>query len=154
MSQLRSLYIPFLVNFTHGNFVDTKELALQIVDIVAMRPEIELCYVGIMKKCFEILEQRHSQGKQVSDVNSHGTTEDDSASEEDAGVIDETSNDGYDEEDNDDDNSNSEFYASDSQEGDNDDESGRTIAVPVLKLREILYYDDKVSVFKARHGRL
>ena len=25
---------------------------------------------------------------------------------------------------------------------------------PALRLREILFYDDKVSIFKARHGRL
>ena len=57
---LRSLSIPFLADHVHGSNVDPRELALQIVDIVALRPEVELCYMGIANKCFEILENRRS----------------------------------------------------------------------------------------------
>ena len=79
--RLRALYIPFLVN-NPRNSVDTKELALQIVDIVVLRPEIQLCYIGIVKKCFEILEQRPGQGDNDHGVNGSGTIEDVSGGEE------------------------------------------------------------------------
>ena len=55
---LRSLYLPFLADHVHGVNADARELALQLVDIVALRPEVELCYMGIATKCFEILEHR------------------------------------------------------------------------------------------------
>lgn len=32
------------------------DLVMQIINIVSLRPEMELCYVGMMNKCFEILE--------------------------------------------------------------------------------------------------
>ncbi|KAG9884207.1 hypothetical protein KCU94_g18338, partial [Aureobasidium melanogenum] len=58
LPKLRSLYIPYLLNHSQPSIPDTRELALQVVDIVALRPELSLCYLGIMKKCFEILEQK------------------------------------------------------------------------------------------------
>jgi len=54
------LYIPFIADHAHGNNIDPRELALQIVDIVHLRPELEVCYMGISTKCFEILENRPS----------------------------------------------------------------------------------------------
>ena len=55
---IRSLYIPFIADHAHGNNIDPRELAYQILDIVHLRPEIELCYMGLTHKCFEILENR------------------------------------------------------------------------------------------------
>lgn len=52
------MYIPFIADHAHGNNIDPRELALQIVDIVHLRPEVEICYIGIYTKCFEILENR------------------------------------------------------------------------------------------------
>ncbi|CAK4030738.1 hypothetical protein AC578_5764 [Lecanosticta acicola] len=92
--QLRSLFLPFLADHVHGANVDPRELALQIVDIVALRPEVELCYMGIANKCFEILENGR-EGEALAEK-----------------------------------------------------------IVGRLRLREILFYDDKVAIFKARHGRL
>lgn len=152
----------------HGADVDPRELALQIVDIVALRPEVELCYMGIANKCFEILENRRSgdtwDGRPESRLGTHGATleedggapasdgeedEDDDdvaeeVAEEDAGQVDDAEPDTEsDEEDDDDDDTDSDAGTSD---------GGRGTAR--LRLREILFYDDKVAIFKARHGRL
>jgi len=58
VARLRSLYIPHIADHPHGANIDPQELAFQIVDIVTLRPEIELCYMGIGTKCFEILETK------------------------------------------------------------------------------------------------
>ena len=149
--------------------MDPKELALQIVDIVALRPEVELCYMGIANKCFEILENRRnssesgdgrpeshlglnggsleeeeagagSEGDEEEDEDEEG--EEEVAEEEDADdpEVDTESDDDDDEEEGD---SESEGHSS---------EAGRGMAR--LRLREILFYDDKVAIFKARHGKL
>ncbi|USP73194.1 hypothetical protein yc1106_00468 [Curvularia clavata] len=57
---IRSLYIPYIADHAHGSNIDPRELAYQILDIVHLRPEIELCYMGLSTKCFEILENRPS----------------------------------------------------------------------------------------------
>lgn len=159
--------IPFLADHVHGTNVDPRELALQIVDIVALRPEVEICYMGIANKCFEILENRRSSTETWSDrPESHlglngGTIEDDGAA-------------GSDGEDDDDDDAEAaadeedEAAAADehevdteSEEEDDEDDGDSESGVDVigkgmsrLRLREILFYDDKVAIFKARHGRL
>jgi hypothetical protein len=123
------------------------------VDIVALRPELEICYLGIMKKCFEVLEQKPGSGN--TDRGRPGINDDYESEEEDDN--DEGSVDGDDDDADDDDDDDSEDTASnstgtyeDSELGSEQDEKD----LPSLRLREILYYDDKVSIFKARHGRL
>jgi hypothetical protein len=151
LPKLRSLYIPYLVNHSQG--FDAREYALQVVDIVALRPELEICYLGIMKKCFEVLEQKPGSGN--TDRGRPGINDDYESEEEDDN--DEGSVDGDDDDADDDDDDDSEDTASnstgtyeDSELGSEQDEKD----LPSLRLREILYYDDKVSIFKARHGRL
>ena len=141
-----------------------------MVDIVALCPKIELCYLGISSKCFEILENRHSDDSLFS---YHDTTtspanagpggvvmgdpdddsdaddevdEDEEEEEEDAGVISTT---GEAEETDSDAAEDSEINSDD--EGIGSEDGKRK---PRLKLREILFYDDKVSIFKARHAQL
>jgi len=134
-------------NYVHGNFItEPRELALQIVDIVALRPEVELCYIGIAKKCFEVLENARSKdrdnGTTATTMTGHDDGEDDEGDDDD--------------EMDDDDDDQSLQSSSDSTEqadSDTDDEVDRRKDVR-LSLREILYYDDKVSIFKARHGKL
>ena len=64
---LRSLYVPHIANHSYAHHLDAKELASQIVDLViALRPEIELCYMGILTKCFEILENRNHDDSRFS----------------------------------------------------------------------------------------
>ncbi|KAI5201113.1 hypothetical protein E4T39_05381 [Aureobasidium subglaciale] len=154
LPKLRSLYIPFIVNLNPGSPVDTREIALQIVDIVALRPELKICYLGIMKKCFEVLEQQPGTGKSV--VHDRTSIDDDSGSEESEDDDEDSANEDDDDEDNDDDDD-SEDTDSDTTDTYEDSELGvygHEKELPALRLREILYYDDKVSLFKARHGRL
>ena len=58
MQHVRSLYIPHIVGHPHGGNLDIQETALHVVDIVSLRPEMELCYMAIGGKCFEILERQ------------------------------------------------------------------------------------------------
>lgn len=153
---LRSLYIPFLADHVHGSNLDPRELALQIVDIVALRPEVELCYMGIANKCFEILENRRDWdgiARPESHLGMVGTSseededeeveveEEEEEVEEEVGTESEEEVDDADEDD---------------EDGDVDSESevDSERHAARLRLREILFYDDKVAVFKARHGRL
>ena len=155
LPKLRSLYIPFLVNFNQPGLADTRELALQIVDIVALRPELEICYLGIMKKCFEVLEQKPGPGK--SDHHSNNEVDDQSGSEDADEDDDDSGNEDDDDDYENDDDDDSDDTTSDTTDTYEDSEYGSEEngkELPALRLREILYYDDKVSVFKARHGRL
>ena len=158
--------IPFIADHVTAAF-DPKELALQVVDVIVLRPEVELCYMGVSHKCFEILENRpqeetHGSADTHSSVVNGGPggaviDEDDEDEEEDG-------SDEEDEEDEEDDNgtaiapvdpdeTESEVDEHDddtsSWSGSDDDEASVR-----LRLREILFYDDKVAIFKARHGKL
>ncbi|KAF2466766.1 uncharacterized protein BDR25DRAFT_395640 [Lindgomyces ingoldianus] len=165
---IRSLYIPYIADHAHGNNIDPRELALQILDIVHLRPEIELCYMGISTKCFEILENRASNydlrhedanggdgpgdgmggayvpnDPMMSDDGSE-TTEDEEDDDLDGGVgpVGGT-------EDVDSENSDDPHDDSDEDESFMDDRKG-----PKLRIREILYYEERISCFRARHGKL
>lgn len=164
ISHVRSLYIPHIAHHPHGANLKEEELAMQIVDIVTLRPEVELCYMGLARKCYEIIENKYLgndnrvysnstvDGSSSNDNNtSWNTLEqdwtdeeddadlDDDGNSEDLGDVDEQTEDM---DDMDDDNSDDEASAFDGKRS------------PRLKLREILFYDDKVSIFKARHGHL
>ncbi|KAI7665711.1 hypothetical protein KC318_g6951 [Hortaea werneckii] len=163
--QLRSLYIPFIADHVHGSNLDPRELALSIMDIVALRPEVELCYMGIQSKCFEILEnKREWNGRPDSHLGMSGTAMDDGPSDgedEDEGDVEDDVDDEDDEEGQDDelDETESDDDADDDDDDDDDDASDLEEATidgraARLRLREILFYDDKVAVFKARHGKL
>ncbi|KAL1623976.1 hypothetical protein SLS56_008028 [Neofusicoccum ribis] len=169
---VRSLYIPHIAEHAHGNNIDPRELALQIVDIITLRPEIEICYMGIANKCFEVLENKisHNQigGAHLYDptaanpsaaatttlvVDPMGFTDDEEEEEEDD-VHDEDdpgvdADDDTEEEDEDDDDDDDFDDDDDDSFIHSDDGTG-----PRLRLREILFYDDKVAIFKARHGKL
>lgn len=168
---LRSLNIPFIADHVTAAF-DPKELALQVVDVIVLRPEVELCYMGVSHKCFEILENRpHDDGHNSTDVHSSaaanggpggGVTDEDDDEEE------EGSDDEDDDEEEEDDNGTAigvsagldpdetESELSDHDDSDTDSYNGSDDGrnKVKLRLREILFYDDKVSIFKARHGKL
>lgn len=168
MPQLRSLHIPFLADHIISG-LEPKELVMQMTDIITLCPEIELCYVGISNKCFEILETR------ASDTSSHSPSGNNGSSNhthgmgdmshppvvvEDATDEDDTEDDGHDENDSDDEGTptsptDPDETQSENSYADSDDDSFVEPAAKTrLRLREILFYDDKVSIFKARHGRL
>ena len=198
MPQLRSLYIPHFYDY-FSSIMEPRELANQIIDIVTLRPEIRLCYLGIGPKCFEVLEA-HDSGQNSSAIGTgfpdgaaeggatlqpNGTSADmdgtaadnqgdqeedttDDEEEEDEDGADGEEEGETDEEDEDDDDDNTPTSAtsdpdetqSDNEAGDHDDDSDDDGFIEPdkgrvkLRLREILFYDDKVAIFRARHGKL
>ena len=142
------------------------------MDIVTLRPEIELCYMGIMKKCFEILENkrpdydlRGDANAQLTDGIGGGSGSMDMPPGADGSASDEDDEDEDEDEDDDDldgglggDGDETESDASEETPTDSEDEDSYSTIDdrigPKLRLREILFYDDKVAIFKARHGRL
>ena len=192
LPQLRSLNIPNILNHIFET-LQPKELAMQIADIITLRPEIQLCYVGIDTKCFEILESTNDKtygstsgpggnegGTNGTSANLNGATDagaqpginDDTAeldTSEDDGEDDGEDDDDEDGEITDDDEDGGgdgdtptnptdpdETQSETSGADDSDDDS--FVEDPAsktrLRLREILFYDDKVAIFKARHGKL
>lgn len=149
-----------------ANF-EPKELALQLVDIITLRTEIQLCYVGIGSKCFEILETRPSDASSGNSGNGNQgqgaiVIEEDDDNEDDGSEADEETEE--DDDDVNDDNSNgSQADAGDDLTDVSDDAESEAESVQEgelggsaarFRLREILFYDDKVAIFKARHARL
>lgn len=166
MPTLRSLNVPYIADHVTPAF-DPRELAMQVVDMIFLRPEVELCYLGISNKCFEILENRNHEdiGSSADQPGNGGpgghTTDDDDDDDDDGGSEDEADEE---EEEDEEDGTATEAVEADhleyeaSEPGDSEVESSdgfdddRTKFS--LKLREILFYDDKVEIFKARHMRL
>ena len=159
---LRSLYVPYIVNHVYGTGLNARELAMGVVDVVTLRPEVELCYLGISTKCFEILEKKHKAKRKNNTISNSATSED---TDEDSG----DDENHYSEEDNEDDNGGvptpvtpsppSAAISNDEEDDDDMISSEDEVKLPAAKklkykLREILFYDDKISIFKARHGRL
>lgn len=168
---IRSLYIPFIADHAHGNNIDPRELAYQILDIVHLRPEIELCYMGLTHKCFEILENRPTNYDLRSDSMSgeggpgaHGYVGHDAAM-----VSDDESEATEDEDDDDDDDDDDaggmghvgEETESETSDGGHDQDSDDDDNLiheehrgPKLRVREILFYEERVEAFRRRHGVL
>jgi hypothetical protein len=157
------LYIPHIADHPHAN-IDPHELALQIVDIVTLRPEIQLCYMGIGTKCFEILENKaedsHGLGAHVTSttgptgyLSGHNEFDEDQDDDDDDLDADDEAEEVEDEDDND---TVSTAAPSDDEFGNSDDDESQNYdgkKTPKLRLQEILFYD-KVSIFKARYGKL
>jgi hypothetical protein len=148
---LRALHIPHVAHPIHR---DPRELALQILDIVTIRPEVGISYIGIQTKCYEILEGKRGEKDDFDDADdSHSEgfvpgsedwppsdTNDDDSGDDVAGSTLE---------------SNSELSSDDRSSSDGDDSEFESNRLRVaFRLREILFYDDKISIFKARHGVL
>jgi hypothetical protein len=136
-----------------------------VVDMIFLRPEIELCYLGISNKCFEILENRNKEdGNSTSDLPTTGVPGGHVTDDEDDEGASEGSDDDDDEDEDEDDGTATEAVEADNVEyetsdpGDSEVESTDGIdddrSKFHLRLREILFYDDKVAIFKARHMRL
>jgi hypothetical protein len=202
LPQLRSINIPHVAEYPIGGF-EPRELAHQIVDIITLRQEIRLCYIGISSKCFEVLEYKDTgkkggPGTSASGASTPNTTgpngtgfatngtnnynpdesnseqEDTSEDEEEGGGENEDPDDEEDDEDSEDDSTPTTAPSDpdetqsdngagggdgsgDEDEEEEDDDDG--FVEPgqggvKLKLREILFYDDKVAIFRARHGKL
>ncbi|ROW01413.1 hypothetical protein VPNG_07569 [Cytospora leucostoma] len=177
MPQLRSLHVPYMADPIMSSF-EPKELVMSVADIVTLRPEIQLCYVGISTKCFEIMETKPSEAPglgngllndsigPVNPVNGHSNSMDQPPAEVDEATDDENNTEDDDAISQDssqdegtptspthpDETQSEDQHASD--EDSDDDSFVEPVAETRLRLREILFYDDKVAIFKARHGRL
>ncbi|PYI12766.1 hypothetical protein BO78DRAFT_392565 [Aspergillus sclerotiicarbonarius CBS 121057] len=151
MAQLRSLHVPHIARQVHR---DPKELALMILDIVTIRPEVGITYVGVQNKCYEILEAKDGDAGEFYDTDdSHSegfvpggeewagsdTNEDESEDDGAGSAMDSHS-----------DLSSDDRGSSDGEDSDMDCNKSRVS----FRLREILFYDDKIAIFKARHGVL
>lgn len=171
----RSLHIAHIAEHVNGN-VHSREAALQVLDIVALRPELELCYLGIQHQCFEILEYANTRnGSSTGQPRTSGggnSGDDVETDHETAGpahthpahhhhthIHANAHHDSHDDDDGGDVNDSSDFEGvSDSGDTMSDEEGAEGTSSnnikPTWRLREILFYDDKISIFKARHGRL
>ena len=162
---LRSLHIPHIVDHPYGVSLNVRDFALSAIDVVALRPEVQLCYLGIKDKCFEILEVKGSKKSKDRNGSASGNTGGGETDDEDDTEI--HHDDGDDDDDDDDHDSEDEDPAtltpSQSQGMDSDIDAVTEDDEPdligagnkiKLKLREILFYEDRISIFKARHGRL
>lgn len=156
-------------------------MAQQIVNTVILRPEIEMCYVGVLNKCFELLEDSASEtSEDLSDSDTahvapgvHGSSgapvvaaavaaaaaaavvdsgdEDSDGGDED----DEEEEDGEEDEEEDGDETDTDADGGGEKDLSEDEEWGKEKCGRVrVRLREILFYDDKVAVFRARSGKL
>lgn len=149
MSQLRALYLPHISRSVHR---DLKELALQVLDIVSIRPELRITYIGLQMKCYQILESSSTGNDPEFDespTNGHvphngndGLSSFDEEpgdlSEEDDGLPIAASND-------------ADSLSSDLSDSETEPDENNASRVH-FRLQEILFYDDKISIFKARHG--
>ncbi|KAF3218150.1 hypothetical protein TWF106_007744 [Orbilia oligospora] len=169
MKSLKSLYIPHVIGGEfHKLEKQSEEFAKTIVDVVTLRPECGLCYVGIVNKCFELLEGEEGNEDGSGHDNTVMTDEDeDDASDDDDGTDDGNDDDGSDDGDETEDAdetsdtegsplATSGMYPSasfDSFDEYDDDVLPKRKRVSIRE-REILFYDDKVAVFKARFGKL
>ncbi|KAJ5476065.1 hypothetical protein N7475_001794 [Penicillium sp. IBT 31633x] len=154
MPQLRALYLPHIRHtVTHR---DLKELALQVLDIVSIRPDLKIAYIGLDIKCYQILEARHddnpldfddnptadqspphSDDDDVGWTNPNQSDEDSDASDEDASGAADT-----------------DLISSGPDDYDTEPDEEQGTSRIRYRLQEILFYDEKVSIFKARHGVL
>lgn len=179
ISGLRSLYLPHVKGAVQMPQLVCKEMALQVVDVVSLRNEVEICYVGIMNKCFELLEGRDIDEEGVGDGIGVDDIDDDEEAgsdedEEDLIILqtdgEEEEDEGVDEDEDEEGGAGGEGGqgggallgiggAKDEESGDEAGGSGggskgRDSDKVRVQLREILFYDDKVAVFKARSGKL
>ncbi|CAM1506737.1 Fc.00g063780.m01.CDS01 [Cosmosporella sp. VM-42] len=157
--------LPNIPHLTSLNFpsvgrvsaiVDSEELGLQVVDVITLRPETRLRFLGIRNVRFEIVESHHRfPGSEVGSA----ASDDGSSVSTWSGSHPPSSDEAVDDEeeippsDND-----SEVESHSSRRVTSEDVSSRDPVQPepttTYRLREILSCDDKVAIFKARHGKL
>ncbi len=173
---LRALFVTHMTENGSPVQPDPKELALQVVDIVTLRPEVELCYLALFNKCFEIVEGKPSDeshppsapaASQANAGTGVGATTDTDASDldddEDDDMVDDDDVDDEDDDGTGTTDASNEAHDMDSDasvdshlesEDDLDSQSSEHGPRVTLRLREILFYDERVAILKARHGRL
>lgn len=130
------------------------QLGHQIVDVITLRPEIRLCFIGIKGACFQIVESRRGaaesdSGSWSSDSISLPSMSSDMNPPSIDGAL------------GDDDNLLAEDSDDESQSSRRQTENdwsalerGKSESNKTYRLRKIFFYDEKVAIFRARHGTL
>ena len=134
---IRSLHIAHIAEYPYPE-INAKDVADQIVNMVSSSPDIELCYLGVQHQCYEVLDYMTPRMKKSSMDTSPlqaGIDSEDEAAEEHEEEL-------------------SDIEVASSTGEQTEDEGQEPRPERHFKLREILFYDDKVSIFRARHGRL
>lgn len=149
MPQLRALYLPRIHHAVHR---DLKELALQVLDIVSIRPDLKIAYIGLQTKCYQILEARSDDNPLDFDDNPMTDHSPPASDDEDEWV----SPPNHESDDSDDDAgaADQDLLSSDPDDYDTEPEEEQNASRIRYRLQQILFYDEKVSIFKARHGVL
>ncbi|KAJ5670056.1 uncharacterized protein N7477_005419 [Penicillium maclennaniae] len=132
MAQLRALY---LLNISHSLHRDLKELALQVLDIVSIRPDLKITYIGLETKCYQILEATSAGDFETPQANNTSAGSDDFVFDP-AAITDEDNEDESAQQDPD-------LMSSNSSEDDYDADLDESISHVRFTLQEILFYDDK-----------
>lgn len=144
MPRLYALYLTHIGNTPQR---DLKELALQVLDIVSIRPDLKITYIGLQGKCYQILEGGRDGGEPAFD-RTHGV--DRHSNGDDDGVFEDENGDDHNHFSASDD---SGHLSSDLSDGyDDTEQEDEGVSRVRFRLQEILFYDDKISIFKARHG--
>ncbi|KAI9722435.1 MAG: hypothetical protein M1828_004802 [Chrysothrix sp. TS-e1954] len=158
MPQLEALYIPSMSNAATGDKIDPQELALQVLDVITIRPEIRLKYLAISNKCFEFLEETSSRSRSLADsaaqLTAMGEEEDDDTNnddDDDGMFVAENGDDEAEDEEEDDDHDDESETSTESDGTDLCSDEDRPHKR--IRIRPILFYD-LVSIFKARHMTL
>ncbi|KAJ5822963.1 hypothetical protein N7447_005303 [Penicillium robsamsonii] len=153
MPQLRALYLPQIHHTVHR---DLKELALQVLDIVSIRPDLKIAYIGLHVKCYQILEARNDDNPLDFDDNPAIDNSPAHSEDEDEGWANTNHESGEDSDDSDDASGAADTDLLSSGPDDYDTEPDEEPGASRIRyrLQEILFYDEKVSIFKARHGVL
>ncbi|KAJ5489465.1 hypothetical protein N7539_004355 [Penicillium diatomitis] len=155
MPSMTQLYALYLAKTEQPLASDLKELALQVLDIVSIRPDLKLTYIGLRSRCYQIME---SEVGDESEVGKSGYDTDRQPELENwtSDAEEEMSTTGsdhhnppaarnpYD----------SDALSSDFSDGDDSDLEANTESRTRFWLYEMPYCDDKVSIFKARHAAL
>lgn len=136
------------------------DLVSQIIDLVSLRPEIQLCYLALEDSCFQLIENRTDAQSTRASLYDLDTMDIDDASE-----VNEVENEENDNDDITDDDVSAVQPSEDSIEADSDDSGGEAEypdedvseeekEEPPVTVRQILFYDSMVSIFNARHGEI
>ncbi|SPO00934.1 uncharacterized protein DNG_03682 [Cephalotrichum gorgonifer] len=170
--QLRALDISHMKDFPYissrdDKLASAKELAQQLVDILTLRPDAQLCYVGLGEHCFEILEAEPASrargagaGASASEVNVVAG----SNSQSETGDDDETTSNGSGFSDGNESIAGSVPLALDAPDNQSEADSvwasdGESLGMDFeqpsheFRARQILFYDE-VEIFKARRVKL
>ncbi|KXJ95857.1 hypothetical protein Micbo1qcDRAFT_172163 [Microdochium bolleyi] len=171
--ELRTLHVLGLPSRT--NQVVQKEKAVQIADVLTLRPDSKLCYFGIGNACFEIMEA-HTERNAPPDIDlsghvaANGVIVVDPGTEIDSSLTSSSESetiaapppppppiiemDGVIQENPDDWSSqHSSTFDSDADSCHGSDDTTKKLQ-RWLYLHQIPFCDDKIDIFKARHGRL